>query len=523
MSKTGQHDRRETTAVMPHITRELLRKRAEHNEGMISTLEEISLHQEEIESINDVLNVCCRKLKIIYLQNNLIPKMENLFHMKDLEYLNLALNNIEKVEGLQSCEFLRKLDLTVNFIDYDTLEESIVHLQSRQNLTELYMMGNPSQVAWGDDFNSYVIGMLPQLMSLDGIEVTKSLAIKAKQKLPQLQKELKSLAKQKADEKVAKKAANDRIASEKAALKARKKEGKAIDVSNCTAGEVVVVEDVEEDDEEEEDENELMENTPETRVKIYKELAQQKKEKEDREKVNAPKERDYEKEQREAIESTRKKEEDIDKNGDIKQKNEGAWDFFWDEETKPGFVILEVNVARHLDSSLIDVDVHPTYVSMIIKSKTLRLRLPAEVRSESSKCQRSKVTGSLMITMPKLNPKENAVTIRGDKKAAAADAAARRQEALKTNRSSTTAKKVLPKKLSLQEQMIADAMAAASLEKEKSTSEGVSTALLDASIGRTEVDLNIVKKKNSDKKEDIDSIFEFESSSGTDSRVIELD
>lgn len=26
--------------------------------------------------------------------------MENLYHMKDLEYLNLALNNIEKIEGL---------------------------------------------------------------------------------------------------------------------------------------------------------------------------------------------------------------------------------------------------------------------------------------------------------------------------------------------------------------------------------------------------------------------------------------
>jgi len=40
---------------MPVITRELLRKRAEHNEGMITTLEEISLHQEELESINPVL------------------------------------------------------------------------------------------------------------------------------------------------------------------------------------------------------------------------------------------------------------------------------------------------------------------------------------------------------------------------------------------------------------------------------------------------------------------------------------
>ncbi len=40
--------------IMPQITKKLLRKRAEHNEGLLSTLEEISLHQEEIEQINEV-------------------------------------------------------------------------------------------------------------------------------------------------------------------------------------------------------------------------------------------------------------------------------------------------------------------------------------------------------------------------------------------------------------------------------------------------------------------------------------
>jgi len=54
---------------------------------------------------------------------------------------------------------------------------------------------------------------------------------------------------------------------------------------------------------------------------------------------------------------------------EIKQKNEGGWEFFWDEESRPGTVVLEVRVARHLDSSLIDVDVHPSYVSIVIKGK----------------------------------------------------------------------------------------------------------------------------------------------------------
>ncbi|GLE04335.1 hypothetical protein PINS_up013250 [Pythium insidiosum] len=110
---------------MPRITVELLRKRSEHNEGVISTLEELSLHQEELERI-EVVGTLCRRLRILYLQNNIIERIEDLVHMKELRYLNLALNNISKIEGLQACEFLEKLDLTVNFVDFDELEDSIV-------------------------------------------------------------------------------------------------------------------------------------------------------------------------------------------------------------------------------------------------------------------------------------------------------------------------------------------------------------------------------------------------------------
>lgn len=61
---------------------------------------------------------------------------------------------------------------------------------------------------------------------------------------------------------------------------------------------------------------------------------------------------------------------------EIKQKNEGGWEFYWDEESRPGVVVLEVRVQKFLDSSLIDVDVHPTYVSMVIKSKvSTRMRM----------------------------------------------------------------------------------------------------------------------------------------------------
>jgi protein TilB len=171
---------------MPVITRALLRKRSEHNEGIISTMQELTLHQEELENINEVLGLTCKKIKILMLQNNIISRIENLVHLKDLEYLNMALNNVKKIEGLQNCEFLNKIDLTVNFIDVDELEDSINHLVGSSNLKDLYMMGNPCQVDW-PGFESFVVAKLPQLKTLDGTEITRSLQILARQKLPQLE------------------------------------------------------------------------------------------------------------------------------------------------------------------------------------------------------------------------------------------------------------------------------------------------------------------------------------------------
>jgi protein TilB len=91
--------------TMPRITEDLVRRRAEHNEGDIASLEELSLHQQEIEKIEH-LDRWCRNLKILYLQNNLIPRIENVGRLKQLEYLNLALNNVEKIENLEGIKSL---------------------------------------------------------------------------------------------------------------------------------------------------------------------------------------------------------------------------------------------------------------------------------------------------------------------------------------------------------------------------------------------------------------------------------
>jgi protein TilB len=91
---------------MVKITLDLIRKRAEHNEGVISTLEEISLHQYEIDKIEN-LELFCRHLKILFLQNNIIEKLENLDKLRELEYLNLAVNSVSMIEGLDRCESLK--------------------------------------------------------------------------------------------------------------------------------------------------------------------------------------------------------------------------------------------------------------------------------------------------------------------------------------------------------------------------------------------------------------------------------
>mmetsp|Transcript_28113 Transcript_28113/g.33296 ORF Transcript_28113/g.33296 Transcript_28113/m.33296 type:complete len:262 (-) Transcript_28113:201-986(-) len=139
-------------------------------------------------------------------------------------------------------------------------------------------------------------------------------------------------------------------------------------------------------------------------------MAEQKLEKKEREMANQPKRRgveEFEQEQKEAIERARQREE----KGTILQCNEGKWKYAFNEGNKPGHIQLDISIQKHLSSSLIDVDVHPTYISVVIKSKVLRLLLPAEVISEQSVAQRSITTGHLLVTIPKCNPEENVLLL----------------------------------------------------------------------------------------------------------------
>lgn len=62
-----------------------------------------------------------------------------------------------------------------------------------------------------------------------------------------------------------------------------------------------------------------------------------------------------------------------------------------------------MNIPKYLDTSLIQVNVNPTYISVRIKGKLTQLRLDEEVYSDKSIIKRSEITGELVVTMPKVN------------------------------------------------------------------------------------------------------------------------
>lgn len=163
------------TTSKGRITEELLKKRSEHNDGVLSDLKEIALHQFEIERI-ELLGERCRHLQILLLQHNLISRIENLHKLRELKYLNLALNNITRIEGLENCESLEKLDLTCNFIEDLASAES---LRTNVHLRELFLVGNPC--ARIPCYREFVIAALPQLEELDGERITRTERITAAQ------------------------------------------------------------------------------------------------------------------------------------------------------------------------------------------------------------------------------------------------------------------------------------------------------------------------------------------------------
>ncbi|CAF3359398.1 unnamed protein product [Rotaria socialis] len=131
--------------------------------------------------------------------------------------------------------------------------------------------------------------------------------------------------------------------------------------------------------------NRKSEYTPESGIETHK-ITQKKREHESKEEKSEPKPvRQY-----------------IGNDGYPLNCNEPKVDFKMLESDDDRHVILDVAVFRHMDTSLVDVDVQPLYVRVTIKGKILQLVLPEEVNTIQSVAERSKISGHLVIKIPKL-------------------------------------------------------------------------------------------------------------------------
>ncbi|KAG6461130.1 hypothetical protein O3G_MSEX012438 [Manduca sexta] len=343
---------------MVRITVEMVRKKAEHHDRMLAPLEEIALHQENIEKI-EYIQDWCPKLKILLMQSNLIDKIENLNKLKHLVYLNLALNNIEIIENLERCESLEKLDLTLNFIGEIV---SVENLSGNYNLQHLYLTGNPCTDY--DNYRDFVIGSLPQLVTLDGRDIERSDRIKALQNLPIIR--------------------SDILFEQENYRYQRRKQKSRLE------HDIQYKWDNEYKDMDPEERNkkfwaEKCEHAPEVRHEI--------------EKMRQLKLKSYESEEKKPEKRQYKL---FTAEGRPFNINQPKIDFSFNN-TDPNCYVLDLAIFKYLDTSLLDIDIQVNYVRVTIRDKIFQLHLPEDVDISNSTAKRSQITGHLVVTMPKAN------------------------------------------------------------------------------------------------------------------------
>ncbi|XP_048796285.1 dynein axonemal assembly factor 11 isoform X2 [Lagopus muta] len=372
------------------ITEDLVRRRAEHNNCEIFSLEEISLHQQEIEKL-EYLDKWCRDLKILYLQNNLIPKIENVGRLKKLEYLNVALNNIERIENLEGCEELKKLDLTANFIGELS---SVKTLKYNIHLKELFLVGNPCTEFEG--YRQFVVATLHQLKYLDSKEIERSERIQALQYYPEVKQKIREqeqaylLKRAKEKEEAQRKMHERKDRKEKqmeAELGLDSPDSLQYKENHQTEGEQQMWRTAEDDEEDRRFWEEPTPYTPESRLETHRYIEEKRK-------------------ARDSIRGSKTREKPLPKlvtaEGKVLNVNMPKLHFSLKDDEENNQFILDLAVYRHLDTSLLDIDVQPTYIRVLVKGKTFQLVLPEEVKPDSSSAKRSQTTGHLVVSMPKV-------------------------------------------------------------------------------------------------------------------------
>ncbi|KAJ7424673.1 protein tilB isoform X3 [Pitangus sulphuratus] len=342
---------------------------------------------------------------------------ENVSKLKKLEYLNVALNNIERIENLEGCEELKKLDLTANFIGELSSVESLKH---NIHLKELFLTGNPCTEFEG--YRQFVVATLHQLQFnriidlnmfrishisiliffvfgkyLDSKEIERSERIKALQDYPEVKQKIREQEQVYLLKRAREKEEAERRMQERKDKKQKQMESKLgfdspdspQERENHQAegdGEQETCRTVEDDEEDRKFWEEPTPYTPESRLETHR----------------------YIEEKRRAKDNTResKKSEKppwtlVTAEGKVLNVNVPKLHFSLKDDEENNQFILELAVYRYLDTSLLDVDVQPTYIRVLVKGKPFQFVLPEEVKPDSSSAKRSQTTGHLVVTMPK--------------------------------------------------------------------------------------------------------------------------
>uniref|UniRef100_A0AAQ6IJB3 Dynein regulatory complex subunit 3 n=1 Tax=Anabas testudineus TaxID=64144 RepID=A0AAQ6IJB3_ANATE len=179
----------EPTVMDEEILREAAMKQHPKDQAAgVSKAQGINLNQVNRLSLEYILMIDhlweFTSLTMLYLNNNLIEKIEGLDHLINLTWLNLSFNRIGKIEGLESLQKLEVLNLSNNRIsvieNMDKLEklthfciannlieqlDNVLYLRKLKNLFTINLSGNP--VSTVDDYKLFIAAYFPNLMCLD--------------------------------------------------------------------------------------------------------------------------------------------------------------------------------------------------------------------------------------------------------------------------------------------------------------------------------------------------------------------
>ena len=72
------------------------------------------------------------------------------------------------------------------------------------------------------------------------------------------------------------------------------------------------------------------------------------------------------------------------KDGNVLQCNQGGYEWTFDETPDKTCITFELGVPRFMDTSMLNVDLQPTYVRVDVKGKITQLCMPEEILVEKS-------------------------------------------------------------------------------------------------------------------------------------------